>query len=84
VPEIKIDHITSQEFSHVFGNRRKASTNEEMKVVRQERPGIDKKVPSPAQTGKSFYKILAIGIRPIDVRFLNTATDDVMQGTGSI
>jgi hypothetical protein len=55
-----------------------------MKVVRQERPGIDKKVPSPAQTGKSFYKILAIGIRPIDVRFLNTATDDVMQGTGSI
>jgi hypothetical protein len=62
MPTVKIDHIAGQKPLHAFKDRLSPGSNQQMKVIGHQRPGINQEMTLPTQGRQPVNEILSIGI----------------------
>ena len=84
MPQVKIDHIPREKFSHTLGNRLSTRPNQQMKVVGQEGPGIYNESPIDAQIRQPVQEIFPVLIRAVYLCPFDAPAHDMMQRPRSI
>jgi hypothetical protein len=84
IPPVKIDYVTRKKLAHAFRKRLLPCPDQEMKMIRQKRPGIDDPVPILTKSFYSPQEIHPIKIVPKYLAPLNPSANHVVQGSRSI
>jgi hypothetical protein len=81
---IEIHYITGEKLSHTFRKRLPPRPGQQVKMVRQESPGINDECPLLAKIGKAVQKIYPVCLILEYLRSINATAHHVMQGSGSV
>ena len=81
---VEIDHVPGQQLPHALEERPLARAHQEMKVVRQERPGIHGPRPRPRERREPGHEVGPVLVAPEDRGALDAPAHDVVQGPGGI